>query len=93
MFRILLIMFVGVAVGYLIRSWSALKHINLTTMITILLLLFVMGVEVGQNEGLISNLRQLGSEALLIALATVTGSIISARILYLTVFKRSEDGK
>ena len=86
-------MFVGIAIGYLLRRWSVLKHINLTTMLTILLLLFVMGIEVGQNEGLISNLRQLGGEALLIALATVAGSIISARILYLTVFKRSSDGE
>ncbi len=93
MFRILAIMFVGIAVGYLIRRWGVIKHIGSTTMLTILLLLFVMGVEVGQNEQLVSNLVGLGGEALLISVATVVGSIVAARILYVTVFKGARDGK
>ncbi len=86
-------MFVGVALGYLIRRWGVVRYIGATTMITILLLLFVMGTEVGRNEHLIANLMGLGGEALLIALAGVSGSIVAARIVYLTLFKGRTDGK
>lgn len=86
-------MFVGVALGYLFRRWSAVRYIASTTMLTILLLLFVMGSEVGRNEQLISNLGSLGGEALLIALAGVSGSVVAAKIVFRTVLKGRGDGK
>lgn len=93
MFMILAIMFLGVALGYLIRRWGVVRYIGATTMITILLLLFVMGSEVGRNEHLLANLVDLGGQALLIAVAGVSGSIVAAKIVYQTLFKGGADGK
>lgn len=87
MFYILAIMFAGIGLGFLIRRWRAVEHISTSTTITIMILLFVMGCEIGANETLMRNLFTLGGEALVIALAATFGSLVAARILYNRLFK------
>lgn len=82
MFKIIAVMFVGIALGYLARRWSALRYVGLTTMATIVALLFVMGGEIGGNEAVMRNLPRLGGDAVLIALAAVAGSVVAARAAY-----------
>ena len=91
MFYILAIMFAGIGLGYLIRRWRVVEHISTTTTITIMILLFVMGCEIGANEQLIQNLFTLGGEALAIAIAATLGSLIGARVVYKIVFKSKTD--
>jgi uncharacterized membrane protein YbjE (DUF340 family) len=57
-------------------------------MATIILLLFLMGVEIGGNERIMQNLTSLGVEALVIAVAATLGSIVAARIVYYKFFNR-----
>lgn len=80
----------GILFGYLFRkqnrSW-------ITKLITILiwLLLFLLGVDVGSNEMIMSGLHTLGLEALIITLAAVLGSIIGARILWSWINKEYKE--
>ena len=87
MFKIIAIMFLGIAIGYLARKQRWVRAVGSTTMITIVVLLFVMGGEIGGNEVVMSNLVGLGGEALLIAVAATLGSLIMARIIYKAFFK------
>lgn len=82
MFKIIAVMFVGIAIGYMLRRWQWVKYIGTTTMATIVALLFVMGGEIGGNEAVMRNLPRLGGDAVLIALATVAGSVVAARAVY-----------
>ncbi len=88
MFKIIAIMFLGIAIGYLARNVRGVQAVGATTMITIVLLLFVMGSEIGANEVVMRNLVGLGGEALLIAVAGVAGSLVAARIIYKLFFRR-----
>ena len=45
MFKIIAIMFLGIAIGYLVRKQRWVSAVGTTTMITIVVLLFVMGGE------------------------------------------------
>ena len=89
MFKIIAIMFLGIAIGYLARKQRWVSVVGSTTMITIVALLFVMGGEIGGNEVVMGNLVGLGGEALLIAVAATLGSVVVARIIYRLFFKGS----
>ena len=84
-------MFLGIAIGYLVRKARWVQAVGTTTMITIVALLFVLGGEIGANEMVMRNLVGLGGEALLIAVASTLGSLVAARIIYKAFFKREGD--
>ena len=70
-------MFTGIGIGYLMRRQS-FPWINKVITVLIWLLLFLLGIEVGNNEQIILSLPTLGMEALSIAIACVLGSCIVA---------------
>ena len=84
-------MFLGIAIGYLVRKARWVQAVGTTTMITIVALLFVLGGEIGANEMVMRNLVGLGGEALIIAVAATIGSLVAARIIYKAFFKREGD--
>ena len=84
-------MFLGIAIGYLVRKARWVQAVGTTTMITIVALLFVLGGEIGANEMVMRNLAGLGGEALIIAVAATLGSLFAARIIYKLFFKREGD--
>ena len=82
MFIVILFIFLGIALGYTIRTriassacksavgaWSA----RITTWL-IWLLLFLLGIEVGSNEQIIKSLPTLGVEALVLSVCGTLGS-------------------
>ena len=69
MFIVLLILWSSVLVGYLLRRWPQPWVSRLLT-ISIWLMLFIIGIEVGGNEVLVGALGQLGAQALLITVLT-----------------------
>ena len=91
MFKIIAIMFLGIAIGYLVRNVRGVQAVGTTTMITIVALLFVLGGEIGANEMVMRNLAGLGGEALIIAVAATLGSLVAARIIYKLFFRREGD--
>ena len=60
MFKIILVMFSGVAVGYLLRNAKGTERISTSTTVTIILLLFLMGCEIGSDDNVMRNLSSLG---------------------------------
>ncbi len=81
-------MFSGMAAGYLLRHAKGTERISGSASATIILLLFLMGCEIGADDNVMRNLAALGGEALAIAAAAVTGSITAARAAYLLLYKK-----
>ena len=88
MFTVIAIMFGGIAFGYLFRKRAILQKLNKPINYTIYLLLFFLGMSVGGNREIINNLPSLGGQALLLAFAGTSGSVIAAWIVYMTFFKK-----
>ena len=88
MFTIITIMLSGMLTGYLLRR---LLFGRLGRVIAALIwtLLFLLGLEVGSNERIVSGLATLGLEALLITLAGTLGSVWAAWGLWRTTQRHS----
>lgn len=93
MFIVILFIFLGIALGYTIRTriassacksavgaWSA----RITTWL-IWLLLFLLGIEVGSNQQIIASLPTLGVEALVLSVLATLDSCVMAWVLWKTM--------
>ena len=89
MLKIVAIMFGGMAVGFLLRR-KKLSWITAIITVLIWLLLFFLGVEVGENERIIHSLKDLGLEALLLSFAGITGSVLLAWGLWVMAQRKRE---
>lgn len=87
MFVVVGLMLTGVLIGYLSRKR---KLAWITRVITVLIwvLLFLLGIEVGQNENVINGLHTLGLEAAMITLFALAGSLLAARALWVRINKK-----
>ena len=86
------IMLTGMLVGYLLRS-KKLSWIQSVITIFIWLLLFLLGVDVGGNQVIISSLHTLGLEALYITIAAVIGSTLCAWALWHFITNSNKEKK
>ena len=90
MFVVVSFMLSGVLVGFLLRKKS-LKWIQKVITLFIWLLLFLLGVDSGTNEEVISSFPRIGLEALIITFAAIVGSVLCAWFLWYRLNKRKED--
>lgn len=94
MFIIIGIMLTGMLTGYLLRN-KRLTGIHKVITLLIWALLFLLGIDVGGNRAIINSLHTLGVEALVITLAAVIGSTLSAwglwYLLYIRYKKKGEE--
>lgn len=91
MFSIIFTAILGTAVGYLLRRFRGLQRINISITLTICLMLFFLGVSVGENRLLMKNFLSFGLQAALIAGLGLVGSVLAAWALERRFF-RKEDG-
>ena len=92
MFIVILFVFLGIAVGYNVRTRikSATRKNTIGTWAgrattgLIWLLLFMLGIEVGSNKQLISALPTLGVEAMVLSVFATLGSCVLAWALWKT---------
>ncbi|MBQ0024847.1 MAG: LysO family transporter [Bacteroidales bacterium] len=92
MIAIMLVLASGFVVGLLLRGNERIPVGKVTT-VSICLLLFVLGLEVGSNEQLLSNIGNIGATAFCIALLGMVGSCVavkSFRRLYFKLKQRDE---
>ena len=89
MFIILLCMFGGIISGYLLRKWK-FTHINRIILTLVWLLLFMLGLELGLNDQVVTQFAQLGFEAFLIALFGTLGSVLAALFLWRKIQPKSK---
>lgn len=88
MFIVILFIFLGIALGYTLRTRLAsnvgvIGALNgrITTWL-IWLLLFMLGLEVGSNKQLIAALPTLGVEAMVLSVSATLGSCVLAWALW-----------
>lgn len=95
MFIVILFIFLGILSGYLLRKKAftgdnakmeeVAKWQGRIVTWLIWLLLFLLGIEVGSNERIISALPTLGVEALVLSVAATLGSCLLAWGLWKTL--------
>ena len=81
MFVVIGLMFAGILIGFLFKR-KKVTWIGKVITVLIWLLLFLLGIDVGSNQVIMSGLHTIGLEALLIAVAAIMGSVIGARLLW-----------
>jgi len=87
MIPVLFLMTIGLILGYVFRNKPQfiLCSSKITTLI-IYMLLFLLGIGVGLNKTIISNMTNIGIQAFLITFGAVLGSLIFAYITYKLFF-------
>ncbi|HEY5510032.1 MAG TPA: LysO family transporter [Prolixibacteraceae bacterium] len=89
MVSILLVLSAGILTGLVIIRKPNLHKVNNELMNwAIYLLLFMLGISVGTNKEVIDNLGKIGYEAVAIAFASITGSVLLAALLFKVLFKQ-----
>ena len=90
MVEILVIMAVGMVIGYLLRQKQAIfAVIDRIVMAVIFLLLFVLGISVGLNETVVGSIHIIGVKAVVLTLGAVTGSISCCWLAWKLLFTES----
>ena len=90
MFIIIGIMLSGMLIGYLLRS-KRLTWIHKIITFLIWLLLFLLGIDVGDNKAIMNGLHTLWLEAPTITLAAVIGSTLLAWGLWYLLYIRNRN--
>lgn len=90
MFIIIGIMLTGMLIGYLLRS-KRLHRMPKVITVLIWLLLFLLGIDVGNNDSIIRGLHTIGVEAFLITIGAVAGSTLFAWALWHFVSNKKSD--
>lgn len=93
MFNVLILLSVGILIGYLTRNVGFLKHIDKSISATVLVMLFVFGLTIGSDTQLLSNIGRFGAQAVVLALAGVTGSLVMSYLVYWLMFRKKKGGK
>lgn len=92
MFTVVIFIFIGMAMGRMLRGRTAPVVPRLPTML-IWLLLFLLGAEAGANDSVMASLSTLGIEGATIALFATTGSCLAAMCLWHYVRRHSSPAK
>ena len=91
MLKVVAIMLSGMAVGFLMRE-RRLRVVPHAVTVLIWLLLFFLGVEVGENPQVVGGIRELGLEALWLAMTGIAGTVLFSWALWKWV-SRKKGGK
>lgn len=89
MFTVIGIMVTGILTGYLLRNQAFIKKVNKAITVTIILLLFLLGIAVGANQQIMSNLSVIGLQAGMLSIGGVLGSVVCAWAVY-RFYKKGE---
>jgi len=91
MLVIVIILASGLLLGRLLRKTSIPKNIGIAVNITLMLLLFALGVSVSSNDEVLRNFPLIGLDALILSLAAILGSIICGRFVYNKFFRHKSN--
>lgn len=87
MFIVFGIMIAGIVAGYFLRRIPNISFIGKLITVFIFLLLLFLGISVGKDEHIISNLSTIGVQALVITLGAIVGSVMLSWIVYKRFFR------
>lgn len=91
MLKVVAIMLSGMVVGFLLRK-RHLRVVPHAVTVLIWLLLFFLGVEVGENPQVIHGIRNLGLEALWLSLTGIAGTVLFSWALWRWTRGRKKKG-
>ena len=91
MLSIIAIMLLGVALGYFFRNSKMTRKTEKTISLTIISLLFILGLSIGSNDAIMSNLSTYGSQAAILAIFGLGGSVLTSWMVYHFFFKKGGD--
>jgi len=80
--QLIFALLLGIMFGRLQRGKSYLRKAQAVVLVTVTLLLFVMGAQIGGNPEVISALPSLGTKALVFALLSIAGGVIFSLPLF-----------
>lgn len=84
---ILGLMLFGIITGIFTGKYPAIIRLNGRLLnLAIYTLLLLLGIGVGSNEKIISNISSLGSDAIIISLGAIAGSVLVSRLVYRIFF-------
>ena len=81
MIIIILLILSGMTTGWLLRNSAIPRKTGTSISWTICLMLFILGVSVGENPLIIRNIGTFGWQALLLCCAGIAGSVLFAGIV------------
>ena len=88
MWIILGILIISIALGYLFRNKLNETRINNFFIYSVYLLLFLLGVSIGNDPSILGNLASMGFLSFIFSIATIGGSILVLYFVYILYFKR-----
>ena len=88
MIHIIAIMLFGVLLGYRFRDAKFTQKTEKTISLTIISLLFILGLSIGSNDAIVNNLYTYGSQAIVLAVFGLTGSILVSGLVYKFMYKK-----
>lgn len=91
MLYIILSIVIGIAVGVFVPSQALLQRLIQTMRPLVLLLLFVMGIHLGTDDTVWTQLTTFGWSAMIIAVFSVAGSIAAAGLYRFVAERKSGD--
>lgn len=85
------ILILGAIIGYMDKISEKIEsNLNVIQNISLLFLLFVMGITIGINEEVITNLFSIGIKAGIISVSSIIFSIIFVSIIGKLVFRQGD---
>ena len=91
MITVLILMTAGIVVGWLFHKKE--KYLKISSELTnwaIYLLLFLLGLSVGNNKEILSNFDKIGYQSILITVFAVIGSVLVSWLTYTLFFRKNE---
>ena len=88
MLHIIAIMLCGVALGYFFRNSKLTQQTEKTISLTIIALLFILGLSIGSNDAIVNNLTTYGSQAAILAIFGLGGSVLTSWLVYRLFFQK-----
>ena len=77
--------------GRFLHNEMFLKKSEKSTSLTIPFCLFVRGLSTGSNRLIVENLGRVGWQAAILAVLSLSGSIVAARIVFQLFFEKGEE--
>lgn len=81
MYIALALMLAGILCGRLARNFLNVRTVAKTLFCAVLILLSLLGMQIGANERLFANLLSLGGMAVILTIGALAGSLACSRLL------------
>lgn len=91
MIKVFLFLFAGILAGFFCRSKKELLNFfEKAGLLSVFVLLFLFGVDVGLNDQIIKTFYQVGFNGITLAVGAVMGSILIMIPVYMFIFKKKD---